>query len=129
MSGVSRRFQAVPRHSRLLQGPAGASRGLRESRGSLRCFMRLAACCQSLEPWARLKFHAGWSGWTSPPTMAAGGGWGVARLEVKFLNSNPVYNSCLKHGAERGCSLLRKCVHPFLIGIVFLQHNLKEHYN
>ena len=25
-----------------------------------------------LEPWARLKFHAGWSGWTRPPTMAGG---------------------------------------------------------
>ena len=34
-----------------------------------------AAYCQSLEPWARLKFHAGWSGWTRPPTM--GGGVGV----------------------------------------------------
>ena len=31
---------------------------------------------------ARLKFHAGWSGWTRPPTMAggAGGNRGVARL-------------------------------------------------
>ena len=29
--------------------------------------------------WARLKFHAGWSGWTRPPTMAGGGG-GVGQL-------------------------------------------------
>ena len=32
-----------------------------------------AAYCQSFEPWARLKFHAGWSGWTRPPAMAGGG--------------------------------------------------------
>ena len=31
-----------------------------------------AAYRQSLEPWARLKFHAGWSGWTRPLTMAGG---------------------------------------------------------
>ena len=24
--------------------------------------------------WPRLKFHAGWSGWTRPPAMAGGGG-------------------------------------------------------
>ena len=71
-------FQALPGHSRRLQGlqgppgPAGAS-------GASSCFerkMRPAAYSQSPEPWARLKFHAGWSGWTRPPTMAGGGGEG-----------------------------------------------------
>ena len=28
---------------------------------------------RALEPWVRLKFHAGWSDWTRPPTMAGGG--------------------------------------------------------
>ena len=47
-----------------------------------RPFQGPAAYCQSLEPWARLKFHAGWSGWTRPPTMAGGGVWGGGWLEV-----------------------------------------------
>ena len=53
-----------------LQGPPGASRGLRgqDFEGPQKAYR------QSLEPWARLKFHAGWSGWTRPPTMARGGG-------------------------------------------------------
>ena len=36
----------------------GGSRGLR----GLQRKVRPAAYCQSLEPWARLKFHAGWQG-------------------------------------------------------------------
>ena len=66
--GFSRCFQAV-----LLQGLQGPGP---------------AAYCQSLEPWARLKFHAGWSGWTRPPTMAGGGG-GVGQAEA-----------CLQGGVE-----------------------------
>ena len=52
-------------------GVAGASRGLQAPPGASR---HPAAYCQSLEPWARLKFHAGWSGWTRPPAMAGEGG-------------------------------------------------------
>ena len=60
-----------PRASR----PFQASRGL-QGQGVEK---RLAVYCQSLEP--RLKFHAGWSGWTRPPNMAGGGGvGGVAGL-------------------------------------------------
>ena len=47
-ASVARAAEAWP------QGFSGASRGLQG-------------------PWARLKFHAGWSGWTRPPTMAGGG--------------------------------------------------------
>ena len=54
-----------PGASRTFQGPPGASRGLQKSSRQ----MRLATYFQ----WARLKFHAGWSGWTGPPTMAEGG--------------------------------------------------------
>ena len=75
--GASRPFQEAP-------GPPGPSRGLQGPQGCggcrtpQTCFerkMRPAAYSQSPEPWARLKFHAGWSGWTRPPTMAGGGGW------------------------------------------------------
>ena len=52
-------FQALSGASRL-QGPPGTSRGLHPT----------AAYCQSL----KLEFHAGWSGWTRPPTMAGGAG-------------------------------------------------------
>ena len=62
------------------QGPPGASRGLDgaacgsgTSGGSKNA---PAAYRQSLELGARLKFHAGWSGWTRPPTMAGTGGVG-----------------------------------------------------
>ena len=41
-------FQAPPGRSRWLQGPPGAA----GAEGKM-----LAAYCQSLEPWARLKFH------------------------------------------------------------------------
>ena len=93
--------KTLPHHSRLhsyseasrgLQGPPGASRGLQRPPGGLqgppgpsgglpknspqtvRTKNAPAAYWQSLEPWARLKFHVGWSGWTRPPTMAGGGG-------------------------------------------------------
>ena len=85
--GASRPFQEAP-------GPPGPSRALQEPPGAFRGFqgplerlpepqnpqcrferkMRPAAYSQSPEPSARLKFHAGWSGWTRPPTMAGGGG-------------------------------------------------------
>ena len=68
-------------------GPSRASRGLqgppgREVRASktVERKLRRAAYCQSLEPWVRLKFHAGWSGWTRPPTMAGGVGGGQAKV-------------------------------------------------
>ena len=71
-------FQAVAGHSRRLQGLQGLPGASRARKGHERK-MRPAAYSQSPEPWAGLKFHAGWSGWTRPPTMAGGGG-GVARL-------------------------------------------------
>ena len=109
MWGVSRRFQAIPggsRASRALQGPPGASRGQGASgqvaRTHKRCFeqkMRPAAYSQSPEPWARLKFHAGWSGWTRPPTMAGGGGVAEAclqgRVEGFFKKSERPVAGCL----------------------------------
>ena len=36
---------------------------------------------------ARLKFHAGWSGWIRPPTMAGGGGVGHGKGERGFKGS------------------------------------------
>ena len=69
-------FPALPGRSRGLQGPSGASREKKHHKHGFERKMHPAAYCQSLEPWARLKFHAGWSGWTRPPTMAGGGGVG-----------------------------------------------------
>ena len=63
--GASRRFQG---RSRGFQGPPGGSTG---PQGPAR-------------PWARLKFHAGWSGWTRPP-MAGG-----AMLEACLKKSRGV---------------------------------------
>ena len=71
LAGASKGLQGRPRGSRGVQGPSG---GPGTSRG--RTKNAPAAYRQSLEPWARLKFHAGWSGWTRPPTMAGGGGGG-----------------------------------------------------
>ena len=62
--GASRPFQGLPEASGAQK--TSASVCLRK--------MRPAAYCQSPEPWARLKFHAGWSGSTRPPAMAGGGG-------------------------------------------------------
>ena len=56
--------QALPGRSRGLQGPPGASQG---PPGGSRGF-------QDVYEMAAPKFHAGWSGWTGPPTMAGGGG-------------------------------------------------------
>ena len=53
--------------SRPSTGPPKASRGLQAPPGALPPKPRA---------WARLKFHAGWSGRTRPPTMAGGGGVG-----------------------------------------------------
>ena len=87
-------FPALPGRSRGLQGlqgPPGASRGLQALQGACGALkspkkrkMHPAAYCQSLEPWARLKFHAGWSGWTRPPTMAGKGG-GSAQVSAKGI--------------------------------------------
>ena len=59
-------FDPVPGRCRGLQGLAGASKGLQGPQE------------------ARLKFHAGWSGWTRPPTMGgrAAGGGGVGQAEA-----------------------------------------------
>ena len=79
VGGFPRRFQAIL-GSTGIQGPLGASRGLQgppgASRGLQQAFTKVLneKCAQ---PWARLKFHAGWSGWTRPPTMAGGGGGGA----------------------------------------------------
>ena len=84
MWGVSRRFQEAPGPpgpSRGLQGPPGASGASFGASQNPKTFQNVvlnekAAYSQSPEPLARLKFHAGWSGWTRPPTMAGGGGGG-----------------------------------------------------
>ena len=49
----------------------GGERGRREVKGQK---MLAAAYCGSLKCGARPEFHAGWSGWTRPPTMGGGGG-------------------------------------------------------
>ena len=72
------RFQAVPGGSRGLQGPPGGSGGSRPTNPASIVLNENAPCH---EPWARLKFHAGWSGWTRPPVMAGGAGGG-GRLEA-----------------------------------------------
>ena len=93
LPGHSRRLQGLqgpPGPSRSLQGPpraSGASRGLwkgcqnPKTRTNVvlneKCGLPRTPKAPNLG--ARLKFHAGWSGWTRPPTMAGGGG-GVARL-------------------------------------------------
>ena len=81
-----------PGASRPFQGPPGAYMGLQGALGPppqkirFERKMRPAAYCQILEPWAKLKFHAGWSGWTRPPTMAGGGGGvGVAGKDLNAL--------------------------------------------
>ena len=65
-----------------LQGLAGASKGLQGRPGAFGASRGL----QNPQR-ARLKFHAGWSGWTRPPTMAGGGGGGQAE-------------ACLQGGVE-----------------------------
>ena len=77
-------FQALPSRLGGLQEPPGASRGLQGLQGSRRGSGPVNEKCARRVPpepriWARLKFHAGWSGWTRPPTMGEGGG-GLARL-------------------------------------------------
>ena len=77
--GGSRRFQAVLGGSRGLQG---ASRGFQEAPEASRkrpasgqtWFYAPRRVPPKPRTWARLKFHAGWSGWTRPPSMAGGGG-------------------------------------------------------
>ena len=60
--------------------------------------MLASAYCESLEPGAGLESHAGWSGWTGPPTIGqGGGGGGVASQEggqrgVEGLNPKPYLN-------------------------------------
>ena len=82
MWGVSTRFQAVAGGSRALQGPPRGSRGLRgppDQKTQKHVLNEKCARRVQPKPRARLKFHAGWSGWTRPPTMAGG----VARLFLK----------------------------------------------
>ena len=83
-------LQGPPGPSRSLQGPPGASgasrglwKGCQNPKTRFERKMRPAAYSQSPEPWARLKFHAGWSGWTRPPTMAGGGGGGQAEASLQ----------------------------------------------
>ena len=71
-------FHAVPGCCRGLQGLAGASKGLQGPPGAFGGSRDLG-----LEPWARLKFHAGWSGWTRPPTMARGRGGRVSATKSR----------------------------------------------
>ena len=56
-------------------GPPGASRGLQGPPKTPKTLTN-----EKIKPWARLKFHGGWSGWTRPPTMAGGGGGGQAEV-------------------------------------------------
>ena len=73
-----------PGASRPSRGPPGAS--------SQKKHFLNEKCARRIPPkprtWARLKFHAGWSGWTRPRTMAGGGG-GSAQAET-----------CLQGGVE-----------------------------
>ena len=66
--GRSRGLQGPPGLQDLQRPPGGLFQGPTKAR-KMRPPYR-----QSREPWARLKFHAGWSGWTRPPIMAGGGG-------------------------------------------------------
>ena len=70
--------------SRGLQGPPGASRGLQglQEHGNEKCARRVPPKPRT---WARLKFHAGWSGWTRPPTMAGGGSARVRRTAIIII--------------------------------------------
>ena len=80
-------FQALP--GRSMDLPPGASAGLQNPSTNM---VLNEKCARRVPPkprtWARLKFHAGWSGWTRPPTMA-GGGVGQA-------------DTCLQGGVSRG---------------------------
>ena len=64
-----------------LQEPPGASRGLQAAAGfseTPKVERKMRPPRQRVEPWARPKFHAGWSGWTRPPAMRGGGAAGVS---------------------------------------------------
>ena len=83
-SRASRGFRGLFQGLQRPPGPPGASRGLRGPPGASRGFQTLPGLKSPKKPTtnnenARLKFHAGWSGWTRPPTMAGGGGRGVLR--------------------------------------------------
>ena len=61
---------------RSLQGPpkpSRASKGLQAALGTSGASGGASKSPKNTS-WARLKFHAGWSGWTRPPTMGGGGG-------------------------------------------------------
>ena len=79
-------FQALPGHSRRLQGlqglqgPPGVCRGLK---GPQTSFCALPRTPKAPNLGARLKFHAGWSGWTRP-----GGGVSARGLEGVFEGMN-----------------------------------------
>ena len=68
--GASRSFQGPPGASRGLQGAPGGSRASRAVGVALNEKCALPRTAKA----SNLKFHAGWSGWTRPPTMAGVGG-------------------------------------------------------
>ena len=88
--GASRLFQGAPEGSRGLQGLRGPPKPSRPPKTICKpCFER--------KPWARLKFHAGWSGWTRPPAL--GGRGGLARLSV-FAFGNLMGSERLEAGCR-----------------------------
>ena len=71
-------FQALPGHSRRLQGlqgPPGPSRGLQGPPGSLEGLPEPPKLSMNVV-FNEAEISCGWSGWTRPP----GGGGGLARL-------------------------------------------------
>ena len=112
------RLQGRPRASRAactrLQGALGASSDHQNPNIVLneKC---PAAYCQSLEPWARLKFHAGWSGWTRPPSMAGGGmgcGQGWACLQKRGFLKGSERPEAGRLGELKPQTLNLKLLHP-----------------
>ena len=96
--GASRPSRGV---SRSLQGPPGAfgaSRAIEAAPGlqgpalNEKCARRVPAKPRT---WARLKFHAGWSGWTRPPTMAGGAGWPIKGSEPDLPKGKVLWGALL----------------------------------
>ena len=68
-------FHAVPGRCRGLEGLAGASKGSRGLQGPPGAFGQSRDFeGPQMRAWARLKFHAGWLGWTRHPPWQGGGG-------------------------------------------------------
>ena len=94
--GGCRAVLGAPGLSRGLQGPPGASRGLQRPPGGSRDLQNPGGFGTRNAPrrvppkprtWARLKFHAGWSGWTRPPAEAClqGGSRGGFQRDLNAL--------------------------------------------